>query len=370
MTVKKPTLQQVATLAQVSSSAASMILNNRPGVSFSPEAVERVRQAAQRVGYVTRADRAMEQQPLGSRTIFVFAPNVISPYYSVLLQSIEQSARARGYDTLIYNTYRDIENEKRVIALVEQCGAAGAIFAMMPKHTLLVEQMSHALPVVVVGDRDNALNVDTVETSNYTAGVLLAEHLIGLGHQHIAFLSTTLDQSNTARTKRRDGMQDTFARLCPRGSMTVRFHSITPQQELDNCMLEHSEGFALALEAMEDKRVTALVGVNDMVAYGIVDAVLSRGFTVPGDYSVAGFDNNFPSGFTPVSLTSVEHCIEDKGHNAFDILYSKMLGGGTPEGGRNFITRVEYRQHLVPRGSTAPPPTNGGGAAAKHNDEE
>ncbi|MEG0542014.1 MAG: substrate-binding domain-containing protein, partial [Angelakisella sp.] len=155
--------------------------------------------------------------------------------------------------------------------------------------------------------------------------------------------------------KRRDGMRDTYARLCPEGCILVKSRSITPQQELDNPLLEHSEGFELTLQAITDKRVTALVGVNDMVAYGIADAVCSLGYSIPTDYSIAGFDNNFPSGLASVSLTTVEHCIEDKGHNAFDILHGKMGKNSVSDSSKNFITRVEYRQHLVIRNSTAAP---------------
>ncbi|MEG1875594.1 MAG: LacI family DNA-binding transcriptional regulator [Angelakisella sp.] len=351
-TRNKPTLSQVAELAGVSISAASMILNNRPDVTFAKETAQRVAAAAEQLGYESKSTRP-SSRPLGAQTVLVFAPNATSPYYATLLQSIDQAAHARGYDTLIYNTYRDADYERRMLETIARCGVAGVIFTMRPTGIALVEQISRTIPVVVIADRDQAVNVDTVETSNFTAGALLAEHLIQLGHRNIGFLSTTLNNSNTARTKRLDGIRDAFSRLCPQGSVRVFSRNISPQQELESVLLEHSVGYALCREALAYPALTAMVGVNDMVAYGILDALLDADKRIPDDYSVAGFDNNFPSALLPVSLTSVEHCIEDKGHNAFDILYRKLCRSGSED--INCITRVEYRQHLVKRNSTAAP---------------
>ena len=88
-----------------------------------------------------------------------------------------------------------------------------------------------------------------------------------------------------------------------------------------------------------------------MVAYGVIDAVRGAGFSVPGDYSVCGFDNIFPSGFAGIALTTIEHYMCDKGRNALEILHNKITGAASH---RN-ITRVEYSHKLIVRESTAPP---------------
>ena len=107
----------------------------------------------------------------------------------------------------------------------------------------------------------------------------------------------------------------------------------------------------LTRKCLGERRITAFVAVNDMVAYGVLDAIRAEGRRVPEDYSVCGFDNIFPSQFLPVGLTTVEHYIADKGRNAFEILHSKMSGESSD---RN-ITRVEFKHHLIVRDSTAAP---------------
>lgn len=190
--------------------------------------------------------------------------------------------------------------------------------------------------------------------SNYNAGVLIGNHLIELGHKHIAFLSPTLDHINTSRLNRLEGLKATYKKHGNNYSITVKSQNITPDIERDNISIEHAIGYNLCKEVLKDKKVTAFVGLNDMVAYGIADAIIDSGYKIPNDYSICGFDNIFPSHFAPVSLTSIEHCIEDIGHNAFKILLNKINEYTKPQFKNSSIIRVEYEQRLVQRNSTGP----------------
>lgn len=86
-----------------------------------------------------------------------------------------------------------------------------------------------------------------------------------------------------------------------------------------------------------------MVAVNEMVAYGVMTAILKAGFSIPRDYSVCGFDNIFSSHFPQILLTTVEHFIREKGHNAVNILDERIRSGKTKS---ESITRVEYPPRL------------------------
>lgn len=350
---QKPTLSHVAELAGVSVSAASMIMSGREGVSFSPETVTKVMEAAKKLGYSSRVPRKTEAAREETRTVLVISPNVSNPYYATIIQAIEQTAKENDYDVLIYNTYRSPEDEVRILSLVEHLGISGVIFAMIPSALASAERLSQRMPVVCIGDRDSYISIDTIETSNYVAGGLMARHLLESGHRQIAYISTTLDKNNSARTKRLEGIRDAYQEEAPDFPVIVKYRDITPLYERNHILLEHAIGYELCSECLQNKEITAFVGVNDMVCYGIMDAILDAGYKIPEDYSVGGFDNNFPSRFSAVSLTTVEHCIEDKGHNAFTILYEKMSRDSQSDVPQP-ITRIEYKQHLVVRNSTGP----------------
>ncbi len=347
-TKKRVTLEDVSRAAGVSLTTVSMILNNRPDVSFSPETVQNVRHAAGVLGYRTPV-RRRSAPPSTKKTILVVSPNIANAYYSSVVQAVQQAATRHGFSTLIFTTYREACKEEEVLGLASDIGAAGLIFTMMPQSIRMLEEVNRTIPIVVIGDRNTSLNVDTVELDNYSAGTLIGRHMLGLGHKHIAFISTTLNQINAIRMRRLAGIRDVYAQA-PETSVEVFSRDITPLEELNDIGIEHRVGYELTLDCLKKCQVSGIVAVNDFVAYGVLDALAEKGLRVPEDYSVCGFDNLSASRIWSVGLTTVEHHIEEKGRNAFNILYERIMGGSAA----NNITRVEFSHHLLESRSTAP----------------
>ena len=118
------------------------------------------------------------------------------------------------------------------------------------------------------------------------------------------------------------------------------------------------QGYDLTQELLkEHKQLTAIVGLNDMIAFGILDAVYDAKYKVPGGMSVMGCDNTLFAGMHKVALTTIEHFVIYKGRDACDIIMKKIK---THE--RKYaelepvsIYHVEYEPRLVKRGTTASP---------------
>ena len=133
---------------------------------------------------------------------------------------------------------------------------------------------------------------------------------------------------------------------------------ITAPDQADHILAVHNlciHPCLVWVDCLEDRGlsgITAFVGNNDMVAYGIMDAVLKKGYKIPRDFSVCSFDNDFPSGLLPVSLTTVEHYMEEKGRKAFDTIYQKIQWNETPEQKSQYFIRIEYKPYLIVRDST------------------
>lgn len=350
---KGPTIQDIVKRTGLSPATISLILNNKGERSFLPETVERVTAAATELGYRKRPSQSAKTPT--KKRIAIICPSVMNPYYAILLQGIEQVVRERGYGSCIYTTYWDEETEGEALRGLEQAGVSGVIYTMVPLMPDRTREYAGRMPVVVLGDRGTDLTVDMAELNNYKGGVLIANHLIDLGHRHIAYISTTLDDKHSARVRRLEGIQATFAQRCPEGSVMVRECRVHPREELETTGIEHKVGYELTRACLEGTRVTAFAAVNDMVAYGVLDALLEAGKRVPEDYSVSGFDNIYPSRFQPIDLTTVEHSIEKKGRWAAMLLLDKIApphGSARMTGG---LLRVEYESFLVKGRTTAPP---------------
>ena len=364
----KVTMKDVAQHCGISVSTVSMILNRKPGVSFSDETIHRVLDAAQELGYHHRGKSSVFA-PSSSRSrdiVAVFCPNMSNAYYSTIFQAIEQAAYLKGVRTILITTFRDPEIETQMVREVLAMGVKGIIFTMMPNNPQFVEQVALSFPVVIIGDKTSSYDVTQIDTNNYAAGVLLAEHLYRLGHRQVAFLSTTLgtDLSLAMRRQRLNAIRDTFQTLCKNEPFRVvsKEEKIAPEQERKNINLEHGVGYNLCRQCLEDRHmdgITAFIGNNDMVAYGIMDAILKKGYLIPKDYSVCGFDNVFASSLRPISLTSVENYMESKGKKAFEMLYEKLDSCEAPSGNKNsYFVHIEYKPQLVVRSSTGRPNSN------------
>ena len=346
---KKVTLGDVSRRAGVSLSSVSMILNARADVSFARETVQKVRQAAKDLGYLAPSRLSKGRLP-GRNVVFIVTPNIANAYYSGLVQAIQQAAEEHSYSTLIFTTYREARKEEEVLDMALALGAAGMIFTLTPQSLRKVEKVNGKIPIVVLGDRNSSPKVDTVELDNYSAGVIIGRHMLELGHRHIAFISAMMNAANAIRLRRLQGVKDTYAER-PGCSVQVFTRDYTPQEELHSIDLEQRIGYELTLECLKKKsRISGFVAVNDFIAYGVLDAIAAKGFRVPEDYSVCGFNNLSSSRIARVGLTTVEQQTEARGRSAFDILYERICGGSCVSD----ITRMEYTHRLLERRSTAP----------------
>ena len=281
-------------------------------------------------------------------------------YLAAMLGFEYYDAYQKGFKTLIITTFRDETLEKEFLQDMIKLHVSGIVFTMMPQCPPFLEKIAKKYPVIVIGDKTTDIDLNVIETSNYTAGVLIAEHLYELGHRNIAFLTTTIGKSLSLamRYQRLKAIQNTYKKLCMNEpyNIIVKEAKIDPELERKNIFLEHGVGYQLCNECLDDRNLanlTAFIGNNDMVSYGIMDAILKKGYQIPDDFSVCGFDNDFASSLLPISLTTVEHYMEDKGKKAFNMIYEKIQ-----EKDDFFVQddkcviRIEYKSKLISRDST------------------
>jgi LacI family transcriptional regulator len=351
MRKKKVTLQDIANTVGISSASVSMILASKSLNRFSDETINAVYTASRELGYESKHSKE------DRKVVIIVCPSVINPYFATIIQGMEQEANVRGLGTMLFTTYWDIEKEKRICEFAKDPTVGGVIFAMIPQQPELVRELNKTVPVVAVGDKQNDIGLDTVDVNNFNAGTLVAKHLLALGHRKIAYLSTSLNSEHSARVRRFDGLKATIKQFGLPAKLNLYAAEVPSLTELNTIDIEHQTGYALAKRCMkETPDVTAMVAINDMVAYGVIDAIKDSGYSIPDDYSVCGFDNIYPSSFAGVALTTVEHYIIQGGKSAVRLLCEKMERQQPRTLEQGAVTRVEYQNRLIIRSSTGEPP--------------
>lgn len=354
--MKKPTSSDVAKLAGVSQAAVSLILNGNEKISFSQETKERVFEAAKELGYKLPQRKAKERSKF--RILLVFVPTLTNAYYSELVQHVEEFAEPRGYHVMVCNTFRNPELEQHYLDTQLGNHVAGIIYSFLPSFPELAEKIAGTIPSVIIGEKRDNLALCSVGLNNANAGALLAEHLYQLGHRHIAFLSTPLDRFTLARSQRLEGIrhQMELRGIADNLEVIVADYKEQDSGSQGGMPYEYAVGCQLTAKALRQQtRATAFIGVNDMTALGIMMELTNRGFSIPGDFSVCGFDNIFTANVTTPGLTTIEHHLRARCHAAAEMLinqdYPNLMDAGKVSE-LALVKHIEYAPRLMTRQST------------------
>lgn len=354
---KKVTMKDIAKELEISVATVSMVLNNKKGVSFPQETIDKIMDTAYRMGYIFEKKNYNKLEDNKKNIISIICPNISNDYYTAIIQSIEQEAYLQNYKTVVFTTFRDKKLEQEMVELAIEMGSKGIIFTYIPTITPFLQNIYNKVPMIAVGSNIPNLNIPIIELNYYEEGVLIGEHLINQGYRKIFFITTTLNTSSFAmRYQRIKGLQDIFKKKLKENEykIVIKEKKVTPEEERKNIELEYQVGYNLTLECLEEnieKNITAFVGNNDNVSYGIIDAILNKRYLIPEDFGICGFDNDFPSKLQQISLTTVENFIVEKGRKAFEILSGIIYKKENKIEDNSRVT-VEYQPKLIERNST------------------
>jgi DNA-binding LacI/PurR family transcriptional regulator len=353
----KPTIRDVAKEAGVSIATVSYVLNRNSEEAISDQVKERVHRAVRALNY-HRAAAAVSLARQRTRNIGVILypvdSDVTNPFYSFVIQGVIREAMDRDYNLLfsyIESKYRDSRDLPKII---REANVVGVIFVgrIDPEMVRDIRQLGIAIAGIDHGPRIKG--VTSVQIDNRGGGELAAKHLLDLGHRNLAFVGPLV--RNWSIVQRWEG----FAHALDAAGSAVKREALACDS------LTFREGYARARDLLKKNTgVTAAFCANDEVATGVLRAARELGRSVPGEFSVVGFDDIIMSNYTDPPLTTVGVGKERMGRRATARLLEVV--DDNKEEGREEIALVE----LVLRGSTAPPPS----AAAKprkrsHGDEE
>ena len=352
MSHKPVTIQDVAVLAQTSPSTVSNLLNGRVGRMRS-ETRERIERAMSELDY--RPSQVARQLRTGQAPILgLIIPSVANPFWGAFAQSVEAAARARGYQVFLCDGERDPEQEERYAESLWSHGVRGVIFGSSPlslDHVL--DFVGRGLRIVVfdrdIGDVEPSMRaaIDSISVDNEHGGRLATEHLLGLGHRRIGFLSGPL--RTASRLERLEGYRH-----------ALRVAGIEPEpclvwQETSNENFGDVEGFELgrlgARELLSGRAsCSALFAINDMYALGAYAGARDLGLRVPEDVSIVGFDDIPFAEIAQPPLTTVRQPFREMMGTVVTLLIDR-LQGASDEPAEHLTVAPE----LVRRASTAPP---------------
>ncbi|MFE7275776.1 LacI family DNA-binding transcriptional regulator [Streptomyces sp. NPDC057623] len=337
---RRVTIVDVARHAQVSTTAVSKVLRNAYGAS--PEMRAKVRRAIDDLGYrPLAAARGLRGQ---TYTIGVMLPDIRNPFFPEILDGITDHLADTDYQVFLGPGGCNNEKaEARVTDAMIDRGMDGIVLIAPVSSRSRIERIASAVPTVVVGRHGHSAVYDTVTDDDVAGASLVVGHLAALGHRRIAHIEhRETDAARIAEmpnAQRADGYRRAMQALGLAEEIDVVSTSYTQQG-----------GYEGARQLLaRPRRPTAVFAGADIVAMGVLEAVTEAGLSVPGDISLAGYDNTAFAAFGPISLTSVDQAGHDIGSNAARLLLERIADRQkTP-------VQVKLSPTLVPRRTTAAP---------------
>lgn len=353
---RKVTSTDIAKAAGVSQSTVSMILNKKYNVSFSKETIDKVEASAKELGYVP-PKRKTRKGTKKERLLVVFCSNLTNPYYVMLLQGIELRAKEQGFGLFVCNTQRDLKMEERYLKMMWDLRPLGIIYTCNPSHCFmeLVQELAQKIPVAVINNQNEKMDVDAVELDNSKLGRIMAKHLLELGHRKVAYIAPPLTARQKQRSKRVEGFLKEFEKAGFKNQVIIKAAKEEIDLDVAHIDSEYKIGYDLTRELLrEEMGITAIAGLNDMIAFGVLDALHEAKIRVPADMSVMGCDNTLFARMHKVELTTIEHFVIFKGRDACDIIMKKIASRQSSYSGIEPIStyHVEYEPQLIVRGTT------------------
>ena len=328
------TSAQVARRAGVSQSAVSRVFT--PGASASAKTAEKVRKAAQELGYRPNVlARAMVSGR--SRIIGLVVAYLDNQFYPDALEKLSNALQRRGYHVLIFMASQSARNIDTVIEEILDYQVDGIIAASVALSSGLSEHCRTAgVPMVLFNRSQDDPRMSAVTSDNIAGGHKVARFLAASGHERIGYIAGW-EGASTQRDR-----EAGFLRGLAAAGMALH------AREVGNFRMQEARSATLRMFASDPP--DAVFVANDHMALAVMDTLRSDlGLHVPRDVSVVGYDDVPASAWPAYDLTTVRQPANRMVAQTVEILLARIEDGNAPP------RRVKIDGPLILRGSARIP---------------
>lgn len=316
---KRVTSQDVADLANVSRTTVSLVLNDVEGINISLETRKKVREAAEKLGYIPNATA----QALATRRaraiglVMTRSPHHIASdaFLPQILGGLLEVVRQNKLHLLIESV--EAEHQDRVYLELARAKHIDGMILLTPRidDTAIKKLEEVDTPSVLMGKLANS-HLYSVDVDNCSAARQATQYLLDLGHRQIACISNARPSYSAAPDRVLGYKQALTAAGVAIDEGLIQYADFDPQSGFD-CMR--------ALLA-SGKKFTAVFVASDNVAMGVKSALREAGLRIPADISIIGFDDIPWAKYSDPPLTTIRLPAQDLASEACLMLVDLMQG--------------------------------------------
>lgn len=369
MAAGRPTIADVARVAQVSPSTASVVFSGKTAVTDATRS--RVLEAAASLGYTGPDPRAASLRRGSSGIVGVVFEEHLGaafrdPIKAVMMDGLAEGVAPLGAGLLLLRDDSGTAAAGVTDAGMPEAGTADGVASTPNLRSAPVDAVvlvgcsgrladsleavrGRGIPVVVI-EGDAGPGIPRVDLDNREAQRHAARHLRTLGHEDVVVLTLPFDATRSrgwvdANDERAPVVDVTRERLA--GARDV--FPAARVYVAGGSLIDEGLAAGRAILGRASERPTAVIAQSDLLAAGVVRAAEELGLSVPGDVSVTGFDGITVDGFAPYELTTLAQPAAEKGRAAGAIV-ARMIAGGE-------AASLSFTCTFRPGNTTGPPRT-------------
>jgi LacI family transcriptional regulator len=329
-------VRDVAERAGVSVGTVSNVMNHPDKVSDAT--VARVQAAIDALGFI-RNEAARQLRDGRSKTIGLVVLDVRNPFFTDLARGAEDRASSVGLTVTLGNSDDSTERESMYLDLFEQQRVHGVLIS---PYTDISDRMrrlrERGIPVVLVDRTSDDLSFSSVSVDDIAGGRLAVEHLLAQGRRRIAYIGGSMIRQVSDRLA--------GARQAVAGQRDASLEVI---QTPGLSVLAGREAGNAILARPAAQRPDAIFAANDLVAMGVLQALLMQGqggLRVPQDIALIGYDDIDFASAAVVPLSSIRQPSALIGQTAVELLLAEAADDTVAP------SQVVFQPELVVRAST------------------
>ena len=315
MGTHRTSLKDLAEQLGVSIATVSRALNGKPEIG--QEMQERVRALAKQMNYRPNpfAQSLRKESP---KVIGVVVPNLVTHYFSAVLDGIENEATKSGYSVISANSHESFIDESRAIDNFINLHVEGIIASLAQDTTDYAhfeELHRMGIPLVFFGRTCMTDMFSSVTANGDEAAQQATQHLIDTGSRRIAFVGgpNHLD----AVRRRKHGYLE-----------ALRENHIPIDRTLVACeKVDYDWALNTALKMLErENRPDAILAFNDTITFAAFNAVKQLGLSIPDDVAIIGFTDDVHACYMTPRMSAIEDQAMLMGQRACQLLLRRIKG--------------------------------------------
>jgi len=312
-------IYEIAQKAGVSIATVSRVINKNPNVS--PKTRKRVEAVLRECNYTPNAI-ARSLVINSTKTIGIMVSDIRDSYYANATYTIEQEFKKLGYNVILCNTGRQLEEKKKYLKVllekkVDGMILVGSVFKEMSGNNHILEA-AEKVPIVMLNSYLEGRNVFSIVCDDALAVQEIVSVLVRRSYKEIVYFYDVDSFSGLAKI-------EGFKRGLKEAGLPFHNHSV---MKVPSGFSGGEEGVRKLIKS--GTPFNAIVTSEDIIAAGVLKALRECGKKVPEEVGVFGFNNSLITRCTVPALSSVDNKVEAMGVGAVQILKAVLDGKEVP----------------------------------------